>query len=205
MQYKKLSKKQFEKLLTEKFPLMYKDMYGDPQSTCMAFGLDGISIGWFDIIYNMSEKLEAIAASQSEDSRIKFAQIKEKFGTLRVYLNSSPEETDEAIKNAEELSSKTCIDCGDPGVLVKNGWLVTLCKTHRTMSKHKKIMDNCEYAWKHELKDYHAVLITQIGYETDSSFGESFINSQWQDLPEDIKYVLVAKMKFLLEELDVQK
>ena len=80
-------------------------------------------------------------------------QIKEKYGTLRVYWNFKeienyeelrsklvkPEQLDEyigkysdlvdsAVDFCEYLSSKTCEVTGKPGKLYSEGWCVTLCK-----------------------------------------------------------------------------
>lgn len=55
------------------------------------------------------------------------SQIKEKFGTLRVYMTHYLPEMEEAISEAERLSAITCEDCGQPGELRQGGWLRTLC------------------------------------------------------------------------------
>jgi hypothetical protein len=82
---------------------------------------------------------------------IRFSQIKEKFGTLRIYYNFednfNPEDVDhldpEDIKAQRErawgmvsgvldmahiLSEQTCEDCGNPGKLLTNGWWVAQCR-----------------------------------------------------------------------------
>jgi hypothetical protein len=53
------SRKEFEKRMTEKYPLLYEDMYGDPRETIMSFGFD-IGPGWYDIIEELSEGLEKL-------------------------------------------------------------------------------------------------------------------------------------------------
>lgn len=60
-------------------------------------------------------------------------QIKEKFGGLRFYIGGVPTEVYkqvmDLIKEAEDLSLKTCENCGQPGVLCqRRTWLKTLCK-----------------------------------------------------------------------------
>ena len=57
-----------------------------------------------------------------------FFQIKEKFGTLRVYDNGHDEYIAGAIRMAENMSAFTCEVTGNPGRLCKNGhWYRTLC------------------------------------------------------------------------------
>jgi hypothetical protein len=59
-------------------------------------------------------------------------QVKEKFGTLRVYTEVDPAVRDRALElvaAAERRSAATCEDCGDPGTLRENGrWDLTLCE-----------------------------------------------------------------------------
>jgi len=57
----------------------------------------------------------------------KASQIKEKFGTLRVYMTYETNEIERFISEAENLSSKTCEECGSIGVLRNDTWIRTLC------------------------------------------------------------------------------
>ncbi len=57
-------------------------------------------------------------------------QVKEKFGTLRFYIDGGNEYTSALVQMAESFSGVTCEVCGDRGELVGGGWLQTLCKTH---------------------------------------------------------------------------
>ena len=58
---------------------------------------------------------------------VKIAQYKEKFGSLRVYIDGGDEEVEGMIRFAEYLSTKTCQDTGEPGDLCKKGsWYSTL-------------------------------------------------------------------------------
>tara|TARA_R110000850_G_scaffold205106_5_gene331294 strand:- start:578 stop:1213 length:636 start_codon:yes stop_codon:yes gene_type:complete len=53
----KMNKENDEKLV-KAFPLLYGDRYGSEQSTAMCWGFPGD--GWFDIIWDLSSKLEPI-------------------------------------------------------------------------------------------------------------------------------------------------
>lgn len=71
------------------------------------------------------------------------AQIKEKFGLLRVYVRRGRLGTDDAyarisdaIKEAERKAAVTCERCGQPGTLRTKGWLRVRC-------------DNCEASRGH--------------------------------------------------------
>jgi hypothetical protein len=62
-------------------------------------------------------------------TQVKIGQYKEKFGTLRVYVDNADDDVDGMIRFAEYLSSKTCQDTGKRGQLCKRGmWYSTLCQ-----------------------------------------------------------------------------
>jgi RNA polymerase-binding transcription factor DksA len=52
-------KKELDEKLTRAFPLLYANRRGDKRSTAMYWGF-ACGDGWFDIIWNLSEKLEPI-------------------------------------------------------------------------------------------------------------------------------------------------
>lgn len=91
-------------------------------STCI-----GISVprGWESLVLDLHEKLVAA------DPDITYAQVKEKYGSLRVYLSKHSSETDKLIRRAEGKSMRTCESCGRRGALHRSerGWLRTLCES----------------------------------------------------------------------------
>ncbi len=62
----------------------------------------------------------------------KIEQIKEKFGTLRIYTENidTTSYTYGVIDMAEAMSCKICEKCGKPGKLYMKGWHKTLCEEH---------------------------------------------------------------------------
>jgi hypothetical protein len=60
---------------------------------------------------------------------VEATQVKEKFGTLRFYLDTSlGDEIDALVAEAEAASGVTCEACGCPGSpRCRNGWYSTLC------------------------------------------------------------------------------
>lgn len=54
-------------------------------------------------------------------------QIKEKFGGLRWYDGYSNDEIFRIIDKYEDLSYKTCIDCGKPATKMSKGWISPYC------------------------------------------------------------------------------
>lgn len=71
-------------------------------------------------------------------------QIKEKFGTLRFYVNGADEYCYGIINFAESMSGCTCEVCGQLGTLQNEGWMKTRCEKHE---------DNDYPIEKEELKD----------------------------------------------------
>lgn len=55
-------------------------------------------------------------------------QVKEKFGSLRMYINESTDEMSARISKAEKDSQSICECCGKPGKLITKGWMQTLCE-----------------------------------------------------------------------------
>lgn len=82
--------------------------------------------GWFNIIKDLSETINNIIIKNELSCRC--SDVKEKYGTLRYYMDSETDEISEEIKKAEERSAKTCEFCGSPGNLTTAVWPSTLCE-----------------------------------------------------------------------------
>lgn len=58
-------------------------------------------------------------------------QIKEKYGTLRLYSGSIPSEIYDELSDWEmkydKLSSQICINCGKPATHMTTGWITYIC------------------------------------------------------------------------------
>ena len=84
-------------------------------------------------IYNLEPE-----RSQDPENQFRVAQIKEKFASLRVYIDipgfwrteyqKTYDVIKEAILTAESLSTETCELCGEEGKVVGTGWLSCRCK-----------------------------------------------------------------------------
>ena len=93
----------------------------DETKSCMAWGIE-CDDGWYDLLDEMMAKISALHI----DGFV-FEQIKEKFGTLRVYSSGSTPEIDKIIDEAEARSGKTCEVCGKPGSVRGRSWLKCVC------------------------------------------------------------------------------
>ena len=123
-------KEELDKKLVKAFPLLYDDRDASMQSTAMCWGFPGD--GWFDIIWDLSSKLEPliqkfIDENQDTEHYPKASQVKEKFGGLRFYMTCGTDEIFDLIEKAETLSYKTCEECGKPAEERDGSWIYTLC------------------------------------------------------------------------------
>lgn len=109
-------------------------LFGSVDDPPRAQGWPEVGEGWRDLLDRMCVRIRA--AVQAGDATFKFSQIKEKYGTLRVYwdgtLSSSANaRVEEAIALAEARSACTCEVCGDEGRLYEAGYvLMTRCTAH---------------------------------------------------------------------------
>lgn len=108
------------------FPKLFIDKDLSPQESCMYFGVD-CGDGWYNIIRDACVQLNALNISN-----LKFHQIKEKWGTLCLYVNLHNKEIAKILNEAEQQSSKICEICGGPSqVNWDAAWVTTRCKKCR--------------------------------------------------------------------------
>lgn len=91
-------------------------------------------------LLELKEKYEK--ALEKAAKRIpKVAQLKEKFGTLRVYVDGGCNTARGIVEMAENMSEVTCEVCGCPGKTYTMGWHKTLCYEHAIERYTKNAVD----------------------------------------------------------------
>lgn len=85
--------------------------------------------GWHDLVAKMLNDLFDLGW----DGQLR--QIKEKFGSLRVYVLNTDEAINARIAEAEDESTRTCRVCGAPGELRHGGWIKVLCDKHEAIRR----------------------------------------------------------------------
>ena len=134
-------KDELDNKLCEKYPKIFKMRNASMQETAMCWGFPGD--GWFNIIdsackiiqhhVDWKRKVEPFASMTDEEfdeiHQPVAAQVKEKFGGLRFYVDNADDYTGGVIALAESMSYRTCEDCGAPGKQTGRGWIRTLCDT----------------------------------------------------------------------------
>jgi len=79
-----------EKVLVEKYPIIFKEYGGDIRKTCMGWGLS-CGDGWFNLVYKLCNDIMQVIGTRNID--ITALQVKEKFGGLRFYYSMQVENT----------------------------------------------------------------------------------------------------------------
>lgn len=99
------------------------------------------SDGWFALIDSLSASIQSTIDSMPEQIRDDFyaVQIKEKFGTLRYYMNNDTPYIRGAISMGEHMSAWHCEVCGNVGSTrnIKN-YIQTLCDKHYKVKNAKR-------------------------------------------------------------------
>jgi hypothetical protein len=119
--------KEEQEIIYNKYPALYRQHSLPMTETCMMWGIC-VGSGWFKLIDELSAKLTAHA--EKTGATIEASQVKEKFGTLRFYLDYNDDTTDKYVTAAENLSAKTCEVCGSmKNVKLRGkGWVRTRCE-----------------------------------------------------------------------------
>lgn len=124
-------KEELDNALCEKYPLLYRHRWDSPRATCMCWGFT-CGDGWYKLIDELSAKLEAKIVKLKEDGvpleKLPVAaQVKEKFGGLRFYMDYATEDMYDLTGEAENRSYSICEFCGDKGKTRNRSWVRTLC------------------------------------------------------------------------------
>lgn len=127
--------------LFEKYPDLFSNKDKDIMSSCMGWGCD-CGNGWYGIIssvcwmikqhennikWQTKYKQKTDPDYQSDYFPVKFDQVKEKYGGLRMYFSGGDEYVEGLVSMGEAMSYKICEVCGNKGEPNKGGWISTLC------------------------------------------------------------------------------
>lgn len=91
--------------------------------------LDDMPDGWRKAfgIQMCKEIKKALKKKKGALRHYRIVQIKEKFGGLRWYDNTYAEEIQAIIRKYEQISFRTCINCGEPAECISTGWISPYC------------------------------------------------------------------------------
>jgi len=107
-----------------------KDKYPDLLEEITEFSHED---GWYKILDDLLEKLQAYLTDYPNVEQLKFIQIKEKFGSLRAYTYGGDDSTYRMIRDTEEQSFTTCEVCGSTMAKIRKDKGIMMCR--------------CDYCW----------------------------------------------------------
>jgi hypothetical protein len=110
--------------------------------------LDAMPEGWrkaFGI--QMCKEIRSQLIKEHHLFRYRISQIKEKFGGLCWYDETSSREIENIVTKYENLSYETCIICGKPATKITRGWICPYCDEHFPKSE-KPYQEKINNKWK---------------------------------------------------------
>ena len=127
-------KQELDQLLCERYPKMLVNRHKPMTETAMCWGFE-CGDGWFNILDRLMDNIQHHINWKNRDGnvvpQVTLDQVKEKFGTLRFYYTGGDDYISGLVSMAESMSGITCETCGNPGTTGGQGWISTLCETHR--------------------------------------------------------------------------
>ena len=112
--------------LLEKYPKIFSQHKLPPSKTAMCW-LFECGDGWFWLIDNLCNTIQRYI-NDNKKKQVEAVQVKEKYGTLRFYTNTSDDLIDGMVWLAEAMSAGICEQCGSTvGVKATTGWISHLC------------------------------------------------------------------------------
>jgi len=120
-------KLELEQKLIETYPTLFRDNTLPSSESLICYECE-FGDGWYDIIDQVCKDITNL----DKDGEIKFMQLKEKYGAIRIYIKSFPtkykKKLNQIIDDAEIKSYQTCEFCGKTGVSPSGEkWITTLC------------------------------------------------------------------------------
>ena len=142
----------------EQFKAQWPDMF---ENVYCGFSLPP---GWGPIVWRLCQNLERIHREENHSSTqeeevpsLKVAQVKEKFGGLRFYVDGASEAQDKAINFTEAMSYCVCDQCGTThDVTSEGGWITTFCQPCRKKQEQRRVRRNrwAKIKWHNPYRRY---------------------------------------------------
>ena len=83
--------------------------------------------GWFDLFLQMCEDIREPLERSGHLNDFMFTQVKEKYGSMRLYNNGATSEVNEILDKYEFLSTQVCSECGKPATKMTVGYICPYC------------------------------------------------------------------------------
>lgn len=134
-------KLELQEKIFARFPWTRPDE-SDSRSPYTLFKLD-CGDGWFQLLWDLFNEIELVYRSKNEDVNITIRQVKQKFGSLRVYMYDGLPEVYEIYAKYQKLSETVCEGCSiESSVQRRDYYFSTLC-------------DSCFEVWKQRRSEFY--------------------------------------------------
>lgn len=140
---------EYNNSLVKKYPFLEaRNVWTDEQpDDNLTTWLDDMPEGWrIAFGEQMCKEIKEQLVKDNCLREYRIHQIKEKFGSLRIYSSFYTEDLMKIIDKYEVLSWRTCIKCGKPSKYATKGWIEPYCEdcAHEIHKNYQKGCDNPE-------------------------------------------------------------
>lgn len=120
-------RKELQDNLYKKYPKLFSQKDLPMSQTCMCWGIE-CGDGWYGIIDKFCDKLTKYLETV-DIGDVTFSQVKEKYGSIRVYTDGGDDVVYDMISDLEDESEKVCMMCGTTPSKIRNhcGWYTSMC------------------------------------------------------------------------------
>ena len=130
-------RKELSDYLIKKYPKIYTGCEENRPFALFGFECDD---GWYNILDTLCRQIQhhidfnkrrkEVGVDLEDIPQVVAEQVKEKFGSLRFYYYGGDEYISGLVSMAEAMSTCTCMTCGKPGTMIKDGWWHVACGEH---------------------------------------------------------------------------
>ena len=132
---------------------------------------DSLPKGWYNLFWQCMEDIREPLEKAGLLDKFYFTQVKEKYGSMRLYNNGTTKEVMDILSQYEYLSQFVCETCGKPATITTRGWILNLC-------------DECgnKYQDADKIDDFNLIL-KRTTYSKDGDTTEEFdLTDKWNRL-----------------------
>lgn len=151
--------RQWRKAMVEQYPyLLPRDYITDEPFANFGYtyvvGELDLPEGWFDLFLQCCEDIKEPLAKADRLDRFRFIQIKEKWGSMRLYAKGATEEVLNILHKYEFLSQQVCCVCGEPAAYQTLSYICPFCSEH--IDEYRVTKEDCvkltpktKYTYRH--------------------------------------------------------
>lgn len=113
--------------------------------------------GWLELFLQCCSDIKEPLVKADYLNKFMFTQIKEKYGSMRMYNYGAPKEVHDILSKYEFLSQQVCCVCGKPAIAMTRGWICPYCDAHlqEELGEFVKEADPVEIKTSYIRKTYH--------------------------------------------------